>query len=432
MANVDGIVQEAVAALKAGRKDEAAQLLNKAVDLDERNEQAWLWLSACVETREEQQICLENVLAINPANQKARKGLEALTRQFGQKPAAASPSPAPSTAPASDPFGSGFANDPFAGSPFDTSSSGGEESGFGMNWGSADVPAAPASSVEWGGDKSPTSGSGKNVPQPSSDEYDHWVSGLQLGSAPVEDADFNPSSGPFAATGASFDDADPFAGSSFGSGPFNQGIEEDESAKSGPSAFADFGSSSVPAFRDEPFAAPGGSADDSDLFGGSAFGAPTKSEPFGAAGSDADSVDDLFASPPPKKPASRASDPAADLFSNVPGTPKNTRPAAFANDPLADLFLDEPAKPAARSKGRDTFGSTRSSVFGGPAAEPLEDVAPMDVFGSRASAMSPYFKSIPPDIKVGNESLRLMLGVGLLAVLNAVSLAFLLLNLMKR
>src|SRR5689334_10098913 len=122
MANVDGIVQEGIAAIKAGRKEEARQLLNKAVDLDERSEQAWLWLSACVETVDEQQICLENVLSINPANQKARKGLEALTKQIGQKPAAAPPPPTPP------------APDPFAGSPFDTNSSG-TDSGFGGAWG---------------------------------------------------------------------------------------------------------------------------------------------------------------------------------------------------------------------------------------------------------------------------------------------------------
>src|SRR5262245_56396749 len=107
MANVEGMIQEGIAAIKAGRKEDARTLLQKAVDLDELKEQAWLWLSDCGETQEEQQICLENVLSINPNNQKARKGLEALTKQIGQKPA---PSPAPSTP----------APDPFAGSPFDT------------------------------------------------------------------------------------------------------------------------------------------------------------------------------------------------------------------------------------------------------------------------------------------------------------------------
>ena len=47
MAKVDAIIQEGVAAIKAGRKDDAKRVLMRAIDLDERSEQAWLWLSAC-------------------------------------------------------------------------------------------------------------------------------------------------------------------------------------------------------------------------------------------------------------------------------------------------------------------------------------------------------------------------------------------------
>src|SRR5207248_1754923 len=131
-------------------------------------------------------------------------------------------------------------------------------------------------------DKAPASGSGKNVQLPSSDEYDSWVTGLQLGGAAAnapDDTGFDPASGPFGASSASFDDADPFAGSSFGSGPFNQGLEDLQDAPaepSGKSLFEDFGGSSAPAFRDKPLAAPGG-MDDSDPFGGSTFG--SKPEP---------------------------------------------------------------------------------------------------------------------------------------------------------
>ncbi len=56
---------------------------------------AWLWLSGVVETDEECQICLENVLVINPENISARRGLESLARKVGIHPlkTAASPSP---------------------------------------------------------------------------------------------------------------------------------------------------------------------------------------------------------------------------------------------------------------------------------------------------------------------------------------------------
>lgn len=73
-ANVDAMLNAAVAALKANRKVEARQLLERVINLDERNEQAWLWLSGCVDSLEDQELCLQNVLDINPNNQKARKG----------------------------------------------------------------------------------------------------------------------------------------------------------------------------------------------------------------------------------------------------------------------------------------------------------------------------------------------------------------------
>jgi hypothetical protein len=60
------------------------------------------------------------------------------------------------------------------------------------------------------------------------------------------------------------------------------------------------------------------------------------------------------------------------------------------------------------------------------------DDEPVDVFGSKLGAMSPYFKSIPSDIRVGGEGLRLMFAVVVLAILNAVSLAFLVKTLMGR
>ncbi len=92
-ANVDGMVREGINAYRAGKKEEARAFLLKAVEIDERNEQAWLWLSAVVDSVDEQQICLENVLAINPNNERALQGVKLLK----QKAASATPS-----APAED------------------------------------------------------------------------------------------------------------------------------------------------------------------------------------------------------------------------------------------------------------------------------------------------------------------------------------------
>lgn len=48
---------------------------------DERNERAWLWLSAVVDTDAERMNCLEKVIAINPDNQHALRGLAALRQR---------------------------------------------------------------------------------------------------------------------------------------------------------------------------------------------------------------------------------------------------------------------------------------------------------------------------------------------------------------
>lgn len=68
-------------ALRQGDKERALELLMRVVEADEENEAAWLWLSGAVEELEDQQIALENVLAINPENTAAKQGLEWVAEQ---------------------------------------------------------------------------------------------------------------------------------------------------------------------------------------------------------------------------------------------------------------------------------------------------------------------------------------------------------------
>ena len=159
-ANVEGMVREGINAFKAGRKDEARALLSKAVELDPYNEEGWLWLSGVVVSAEDQRTCLENVLAINPSNGRARSGLDYLN---SQNPAPAAP-PAPPAEPAT--VVQSAAPPPVP------------------------VPPAPvaatldtSTSVEWA-----TAGTedefdeGWHSPDPAATEsYDEWVTGLQLG-----------------------------------------------------------------------------------------------------------------------------------------------------------------------------------------------------------------------------------------------------------
>ncbi|GAB4433363.1 MAG: hypothetical protein OHK0015_22010 [Chloroflexi bacterium OHK40] len=67
-----------VAAARAGQKRLAAGLLTRSVQLDPRQEQAWLWLSGVLDDPEQQAFCLNAVLKLNPQSQPAQRGLQLL------------------------------------------------------------------------------------------------------------------------------------------------------------------------------------------------------------------------------------------------------------------------------------------------------------------------------------------------------------------
>ena len=71
-------LRESIAAAKAGEAAKARELLLRVLKEDDRNEQAWLWLSGVADTTEERRICLENILTINPENKVAQAGLAKL------------------------------------------------------------------------------------------------------------------------------------------------------------------------------------------------------------------------------------------------------------------------------------------------------------------------------------------------------------------
>ncbi len=77
--DVEVLLQEGITAVKRGDKENGRKLLMEVLDIDDRNEKAWLWLSGAVESSEDRIICLENVLTINPDNKTAQKGLAKFT-----------------------------------------------------------------------------------------------------------------------------------------------------------------------------------------------------------------------------------------------------------------------------------------------------------------------------------------------------------------
>ncbi|HEY1011287.1 MAG TPA: hypothetical protein VGE07_01200, partial [Herpetosiphonaceae bacterium] len=103
--------EQGIAALKAGDKQRARELLLAVVEADDTNEQAWLWLAGAMDELEDQRTCLENVLHLNPGNEQARKGMEWLKRQnpalfatpSAPLPAAEPPLPQPGYGPGAQP-----------------------------------------------------------------------------------------------------------------------------------------------------------------------------------------------------------------------------------------------------------------------------------------------------------------------------------------
>lgn len=79
-------LQAGIAAAKAGERAKARELLQRVVEADEGNLAAWLWLSDVVVTLEDQEVCLENALTLDPSNAAARKGLDWVRAQIAATP----------------------------------------------------------------------------------------------------------------------------------------------------------------------------------------------------------------------------------------------------------------------------------------------------------------------------------------------------------
>jgi preprotein translocase subunit Sss1 len=75
----DELLQQAVSFVQVGDKGSAVKILKEIVTKDPKNENAWLWLAACFDKRENKIRSLQKVLEINPNNQKAKQALDKLT-----------------------------------------------------------------------------------------------------------------------------------------------------------------------------------------------------------------------------------------------------------------------------------------------------------------------------------------------------------------
>jgi hypothetical protein len=244
--DADALVRDAIKAFRGGNKAQARTLLERATELDSMNEQAWMWMSAVVESVDDQRVCLENVIYINPHNEKARQGLKMLEGKS---------SSAPKPAADADPF----ANASFA--PAD------------------DTPPTATSSAS----------SAFQPKEPPAEVYDNWISGMGIGGSKPATA------GPEPADAFTIDD-DAF--SSIFSGEFEEDSADVESVN--PRATH---SNDVNQLR-SMFGDDSEAEDDEPAFNVSS--GPFKADPFTLG--DDDSLDDLFndsafTSPPARAPA---------------------------------------------------------------------------------------------------------------------------------
>ncbi len=95
----DSVLAQGIAAAKAGDKSTARRMLTQAVRHDPDSEAAWIWLSSVLDTTQGRAFCLQKVLALNPQNVAASKGLAALDSTSPAPAVVARPSPVAAVPP---------------------------------------------------------------------------------------------------------------------------------------------------------------------------------------------------------------------------------------------------------------------------------------------------------------------------------------------
>lgn len=79
----NALLQEGIAAVRAGNVEEARKLFRKAIELDAKNPQAWLWLSTVTEGTADKKAYLEEALRLDPSLEEARLALQKIKEQEG-------------------------------------------------------------------------------------------------------------------------------------------------------------------------------------------------------------------------------------------------------------------------------------------------------------------------------------------------------------
>jgi hypothetical protein len=103
MAEPETLLQLGIDAAREGNREEARNLFSLLTRQEPDNVQAWLWLAGVAEGPEQRRAALERVIALDPDNEMAIKGLQAmgvpLPRRESKRPTEAPPPPPPPSAP---------------------------------------------------------------------------------------------------------------------------------------------------------------------------------------------------------------------------------------------------------------------------------------------------------------------------------------------
>jgi ribosomal protein L40E len=84
---IEARLARGIEAAQAGDRKRARHHFIHVIELDQYNEQAWLGLNEVVDSVGDRQVCLENILLIDPSNTNAAAELEQLLRQPRDQPA---------------------------------------------------------------------------------------------------------------------------------------------------------------------------------------------------------------------------------------------------------------------------------------------------------------------------------------------------------
>ncbi len=81
---LEALMEQAIAHVNSGDLEQGRAMLERVLEEDPRNDQAWVWLSGCVEGEMQRRICLQQALKANPENQAALDGMKLLEGELVQ------------------------------------------------------------------------------------------------------------------------------------------------------------------------------------------------------------------------------------------------------------------------------------------------------------------------------------------------------------